>query len=93
MESIHINSFSDQEIHNSLNKHFSHEEIESIKSLINMYNLKDRPRLIMACIKLSKGDYNELNSYLFHASDYCMEFIAKAESHEDYSTWIESSIA
>jgi hypothetical protein len=91
MDGIHINSFSTQEVENTLKKYFSNEEVSSINSLIEMYHLEDRPRLIMACIKLSKGNCKELNSYLFHANDYCMEFIAKAEK-EDYAKWVKSSI-
>lgn len=92
MSGVNINDFSKKEIENTLKKYFSNEEVNSINSLIKMYHLEDRPRLIMACIKLSKGTYKELSSYLFHANDYCMEFIAKAEKEEDYSKWINTSI-
>lgn len=90
MGELHINDFSREEIKNTLKKYFSNEEVSSINSLIKMYHLEDRPRLVMACIKLSKGNYEELSSYLFHANDYCMEFIAKAEK-EDYAKWVKSS--
>lgn len=92
MGGININDFSKEEIENTLKRYFSSQEVESIYSLIQMYHLEDRPRLIMACIRLSKGDLKELGSYLFHANDYCMEFIAKAEGEEDYLGWVESSV-
>lgn len=92
MSGVNINSFSTQEVENTLKKYFSNEEVSSINSLIEMYHLKDRPRLIMACIKLSKGNFNELGSYLFHANDYCMEFIATAEKEGDYTDWVNTSI-
>jgi hypothetical protein len=92
MSGVNINDFSREEIGNTLKRYFSNEEAISVNKLIEMYHLKDRPRLIMACIKLSKGNFNELSSYLFHANDYCMEFIAKAEKEEDYQTWVNASI-
>jgi hypothetical protein len=92
MGELHINDFSKQEIENTLKRYFSQQEIKSIINLVDLYNLKDRPRLIMACIKLSKGNYEELSSCLFHANDYCMEFITKAEKEEDYTEWVKSSI-
>lgn len=92
MNGVNINDFPREEIENTLKKYFSNEEVSSINSLIKMYHLEDRPRLIMACIKLSRGDYKELSSYLFHATDYCIEFIAKAEKEENYQTWLNASI-
>jgi hypothetical protein len=92
MGGIKLNDFSSKEVENTLEKYFSNEEINSINSLIRMYRLEDRPRLVMACIKLTKGNYKELSSYLFHANDYCMEFIAKAEKEDDYQTWVKGAM-
>jgi hypothetical protein len=92
MDKIDLNHTPKKEIENTLRKYFSNQEIKSITNLLDLYNLNDRPRLIMACIKLSKGNFKELNSYLFHATDYCMEFIAKAESQPEYNSWVRSSI-
>jgi hypothetical protein len=92
MSNLQTTSLNNQDIKEILGQYFTEIETNSIFSLIDLYHLNNRPRLILACIRLSKGNYKELSSYLFHAADYCMEFIAKAESQPDYSDWLRSSL-
>jgi hypothetical protein len=80
MISRFIPDVSEKDVQRVLYRDYHLDQIEYINTLVSLYNLSDRPRLVLACFKNAKGDFKTLCNYLFHAQDYCMEYMASAES-------------
>jgi hypothetical protein len=80
MISKFIPDVSNIDVERVLKREYALGQIEQVYMFISLYGLKERPRLVLACLKKAKGNFKDLCSYLFHAQDYCMEYMAFSES-------------
>src|SRR5262249_46195313 len=62
-----------------IQRDFSQDEHEEIHGLIRPLEVREKPRVVLACLKNSGGDLTKLKYYLAEASGYYREHIGEAE--------------
>jgi hypothetical protein len=70
---------SDADVERILQREVPPEEQEEIRKLIRQVKVREKPRVVLACIKNSAGDIAKLRYNLGEASGYYREHIGEAE--------------
>ena len=58
---------------------FKEDEQDAIRELIRQVEVREKPRVVLACLKNSAGDFKKLQYNLAEASGYYREHIGEAE--------------
>jgi hypothetical protein len=70
---------SDSDVERIIQRDFRQEELEQIRGLIRQVEVREKPRVVLACLKNSGGDFGKLKCNLAEASGYYREHIGEAE--------------
>jgi hypothetical protein len=70
---------SDSDVERVLQRDVPLEEQEVIRGLIRRLEVREKPRVVLACLKNSSGDVEKLKRNLAEASGYYREHIGEAE--------------
>ena len=70
---------SDSDVERILQRDVPLEEQEVIRRLIRQLEVREKPRVVLACLKNSSGDVEKIKRNLAEASGYYREHIGEAE--------------
>lgn len=70
---------SESDVERIIQRDFLQEEQEEIRGLIRPLEVREKPRVVLACLKNSGGDITKMKYYLTEASGYYREHIGEAE--------------
>ena len=70
---------SDSDVERILQRDVPLEEQEVIRRLIRPLEVREKPRVVLACLKNSSGDVEKIKRNLAEASGYYREHIGEAE--------------
>ena len=70
---------SDADVERIIQRDFPQDEHEEIRALIRPLEVREKPRVVLACLKNAAGDITKLKYYLSEASGYYREHIGEAE--------------
>jgi len=74
-----IPSVSDADILRIVARDFAADQHPSILEMIRSVTVREKPRVVAACLKNAQGNLAKLNSELSNAVDYWREIISEAE--------------
>ena len=69
----------DSDVERIVQRDFPLEEQDPIRALIGQVEVREKPRVVLACIKNSGGDFKKLKYNLAEAPGYYREHIGEAE--------------
>ena len=70
---------SESDVERIIQRDFPQEEQEQIRGLVRQVEVREKPRVVLACLKNSGGDVQKLRYNLGEASGYYREHIGEAE--------------
>ncbi len=70
---------SDSDVERVIKRDWPLEEQEVIRTIIRQVEVREKPRVILACLKASNGDILKLKGNLAEAAGYYREIIGEAE--------------
>ena len=70
---------SEADVERIIQRDFPEGEQEEIRGLVRHIEVREKPRVVLACLKNSGGDITKLRYYLAEASGYYREHIGEAE--------------
>ena len=70
---------SDADVERIIQRDFPQDKHEEIRGLIRPLEVREKPRVVLACLKNAAGDITKLKYYLHEASGYYREHIGEAE--------------
>jgi len=74
-----VPNVSESDVERIIQRDFPLEEQKPIRELIRQVEVREKPRVVLACLKNSNGDSTKLKYYLAEASGYYREHIGEAE--------------
>lgn len=75
----HIPQVLEQDVDRVVRRDYSPEDIDEILHLIKMVDVREKVRVVLACLKNAGGDKTKLKNELESASGYWREIISEAE--------------
>ena len=79
-----IPEVSDIDVHRIVQRDYALNQHAMILEMVNKAGQKEKPRIVLACLKNAKGNLEKLKSQLADASGYWREIISQAE-YPNYS--------
>ncbi len=73
-----IPQVSDSDVERIIKRDLPMEEQEGIRVIMGQLEVREKPRVVLACLKNSGGDIRKLKNNLAEAPGYYREFIAEA---------------
>ena len=70
---------SESDVERIIRRDFTEDEQDAIRELIRQVEVREKPRVVLACLKNSAGDFKKLKYNLAEASGYYREHIGEAE--------------
>lgn len=70
---------SESDVERIIHRDFPQGQHQDIRGLITQVEVREKPRVVLACLKNSGGDFQKLKYYLAEASGYYREHIGEAE--------------
>jgi hypothetical protein len=77
--SQYVPSVSENDIERIVQRDYSSDLQAVIHEMIRGIEVREKPRVIMACLKNANGNFEKLRGELANASGWCREIIGKAE--------------
>ena len=75
----YVPDVTDDDIERVVRREYSHEIQVTIHELIRDVDVREKPRVVLACLKNAKGDFQKLKGELTNAEGYYREIIGEAE--------------
>lgn len=69
----------DQDVERIVRRDYPAEMVDSILGLITAVEVWEKPRVVLACLKVAGGDFDRLRKQLDDASGYWREILSEAE--------------
>ena len=80
----YVPKVSESDVERILKRDFPNEQIEEILVMIRQVEVREKPRVILACLKIANGNLERLRGELINAEGYWREIISEAE-YPNYS--------
>lgn len=75
----HIPQVTEQDVERIVRRDHSPEDVDEILHLIELVEVREKERVVLACLKNADGNMTRLKDELESASGYWREIISKAE--------------
>lgn len=72
-------SVNDDDVVRVVRRDYSASAVEAILALIATVEVREKPRVVLACLKIANGDLARLRKELADASGYYREILSEAE--------------
>ena len=74
-----VPNVSESDVERIIRRDFMEDEHDAIRELIRQVEVRETPRVLLACLKNAVGDFKKLKYNLAEASGYYREHIGEAE--------------
>ncbi|RPJ56117.1 MAG: hypothetical protein EHM12_10855 [Dehalococcoidia bacterium] len=74
-----IPNVTESDVERIVRRDFPNEQVEKILATIQQVDVREKPRVILACLKIANGNIERLRNELSNASGYYREIISEAE--------------
>ena len=86
--SQYVPEVSEADVHRIVRSDYPAELHETIDEMIQAVDVREKARVILACLKNAKRDFQKLRGELTNASGYWREIIAEAEYPNYTKQWL-----